>query len=116
MKPITLFIVLAFALVLATPAYAQLKLPTPPPTNTSSSLTGSGIVNIITQGVNYLITVSVVLAVAAFIYGGIVYAVQDPKKGKDILKNAAIGLLAILGVGLVINTIAGLVSRGLNLG
>jgi hypothetical protein len=107
-------IISSFAL--ATPAFAQLKLPTPPPTGTNAALTGSGVVDIITTGVNYLITVSVVLAVAAFIYGGIVYAVYDPKKGRDILKNAAIGLLAILGVGLLINTIAAWIQRGLGLG
>lgn len=109
--------VIAVSFMNAAPALAAgLVLPTPPPTNTNAALTGSSVVSIITQGVNYLITVSVVLAVAAFIYGGIVYAVKDPKQGKEILKNAAIGLLAILGVGLLINTIAGLIQRGFGLG
>ncbi len=106
---------IALSFAIAAPALAGLVLPTPPPTGSGQALTGSGVVNIITTAVNYLITISTVLAVAMFIYGGIKYAMGDPK-AKDILKNAAIGLLAILGVGLLINTIAGLINRGLNLG
>jgi len=108
---------IALSFVSAAPALAAgLILPTPPPGGSAQGLTGSGVVNIITTAVNYLITISVVLAVAAFIYGGVLYATGNAEKGKEFLKNAAIGLLAILGVGLLINTIAGLVSRGLNLG
>lgn len=107
---------IALSFAIAAPALAGLVLPTPPPTGSGPGLTGSGVVNIITTAVNYLITISVVLAVAAFIYGGVLYATGNAEKGKEFLKNAAIGLLAILGVGLLINTIAGLVSRGLNLG
>lgn len=102
-------------LAVAAPALAGLVLPTPPPTGSGQSLTGSGIVNIITTIVNYVITVAVVIAVGMFVYGGIKYAMGDAK-ATGILKNAAIGLLAILGVGLLINTIAGLINRGLQVG
>ena len=37
-------------------------------------------------------------------------------EGKKTMLNAAIGLAAILGVGLVVNSIAALISRGLNVG
>lgn len=115
-KSLALSSLVALSFVIALPALAAtLQLPTPPPTGAAQGLTGSGIVNIITTGVNYLITISTVIAVGMFIYGGIKYATGS-KDASGILKNAAIGLAAILGVGLVINTIAGFIGRGLNLG
>jgi hypothetical protein len=118
-KFLTFSSVVTMSVIVAAPVVALaagLVLPTPPPTGSAPGLTGSGIVNIITTAVNYLITIAVVVAVAMFIYGGVQFAMGGAEKGKGILTNAAIGLLAILGVGLLINTIAGLVSRGLNLG
>ena len=108
---------IGLSLALAVPALAAtLQLPSPPPgSNPSQGITGQKVVDIITQGVNYLVAISTTLAIAYFIYGGIKYAMGDPK-AKDILKNAAIGLLAILGVGLVVNTVAGLIARGGALG
>ncbi len=109
--------IVAISFAIAAPALAAtLVLPTPPPTGTSQSLTASGLLNIITQGVNYLISLATIIAVAMFIYGGFKYATGDAKGGTETLKNAAIGLLAILGVGLLINTIAALINRGLQLG
>ncbi len=110
------FIAVSFAI--AAPALAAtLVLPTPPPTGNNQAVTGTSIVNIITTLVNYLITVSTVVAVGMFIWGALKYAVlTKPDEGKLIMQNAAWALLAILGVGLLINTIAGLLSRGLQLG
>lgn len=104
--------------VFAEPYYQpQLDLPKPPTTGTTQALTGSGIVNIITQGVNYFIALSVVVAIAFFIWGAVQYVgIGKPEEGTAKMKQAALGLLAILGVGLLINTIAGLINRGLNLG
>jgi len=100
---------------LAAPALAAtLVLPSAPPSS-APAITGRNIVDIITTGVNYLLVVSVVLAVGAFVFGGVKYAMGDTK-ATEILKRAAWGLLAILGVGLVVNTIAGWLNRGLNLG
>jgi len=108
--------VMGAMLAVATPVFAAgLVLPTPPSTGTGQALTGSSIVNIITTGVNYFITIATVLAIAWFIYGGVKYAMGDAK-ATATMRQAAIGLLAILGVGLLINTIAGLLNRGLNLG
>ncbi len=101
----------------ATAHAAQLRLPTPPPTGTGEVVTASSIVEIITTGVNYLIGISTVIAVGVFVYGAILYTVSaKPDEGKAKMQNAAWGLLAILGVGLGINTIAGLVQRGFGLG
>jgi hypothetical protein len=107
--------VVLMGLAIAGPALA-LVLPTAP-VGGGQALTGSGIVSIITQIFNYLVTISTIVAIAMFIWGGIMYAVKgDTAGGKKTMLNAAIGLLAILGVGLVVNSIAALVNRGLNLG
>ena len=121
MKQILKYSTIAATVFAATPALAAtLKLPTPPPTGTNQVVTASGVVDIITTAVNYLITLSTVLAVAMFIWGAVKYTGvlggDGPKEGAPIMKNAAWALLAILGVGLLINSIAALLSRGLNLG
>lgn len=90
--------------------------PTVPPGVGGQALTGSSVVRIINDIVNILLGVSVVIAVGFFVYGGVRYAVGQPEVGKKTMFNAAIGIAAILGVGLVVNTIAGLINRGLNLG
>ncbi len=107
--------VIMLGLALASPALAAIVLPTVPGTG-GQALTGSGVVNVITQVFNWLVTISTIVAIGFFIYGGIRYAMGGAEAGKDILKNSAIGLAFILGVGLVVNTIAGLINRGLNLG
>ena len=109
---------IALSFAIAAPALGVgIILPSAPPTGSAPGLTGSGVVGIITTGVNYLITVSVVLAIAFFIWGAIKFAAMgDTKEGKAKMTQAAWALLAILGIGLLINTISGLLSRGLNLG
>ena len=110
--------IIALSFAIAAPALGvDIILPSAPPTDGSPGLTGSGVVDIITTGVNYLITVSVVLAIAFFIWGAIKYAgLGKPEDGTKMMTQAAWALLAILGIGLLINTISGLLSRGLNLG
>jgi hypothetical protein len=104
------------SLVAVSPALAVgLVLPTPPTTG-GPVLTGSGIMDSITTVVNYFIVLATIAAVAYFIWGGVQTAMNGWDKGKEIMKNAAIGLLAILGVGLVVNTISAFIGRGLNVG
>ena len=115
-KFLTYSAIVMLSLAVVSPALgATLILPTPP-TNGGPVLTGSGIVASITTIVNYLIVIATILAIAAFVYGGVVFAMGGAEKGKVILKQAAIGLLAILAVGLVVNTIAAFIGRGLNVG
>lgn len=107
--------VVMLGLAIAGPALAAIVLPTPPTTGTGGVITGSSIMSTITQIFNYLVALSTVIAIAYFIVGGIQYAMGKPDAKKTML-NAAIGLAAILGVGLVVNSIAALVNRGLNIG
>ena len=91
--------------------------PTVPSGIGGSALTGSGIVRIINDVVNTLITVAVVIGIGYFVFGAIQYfALGDNKKGKETMKNAAIGIGLILAIGLIVQTIAAWINRGLNLG
>lgn len=109
--------IVMLGVAIAGPALAAIVLPTPPTTGTGGVLTGSSIMSTITQVFNYLVALSTIIAIAMFIWGGIMYAVKgDSAGGKKTMLNAAIGLAAILGVGLVVNSIAALVNRGLNIG
>lgn len=115
-KFLTYSAVIMLSLAAVTPALgATLILPTPP-TGGGPGVTGSGIVASITTVVNYLLIIATIVAVAYFVWGGVVFATKGPAEGKLILRNAAVGLLAILGVGLVVNTISAFIGRGLNVG
>ncbi len=115
-KFLTYSAVIMLSLAAVSPALGVgLILPTPPPSG-GPVLTGSGIVASITTIVNYLIVIATIVAVAFFIWGGVVFATKGPAEGKLILRNAAVGLLAILAVGLVVNTISAFIGRGLNVG
>ena len=107
--------VITVGMAVALPAFAALQLPTPPPTGTNQVLTGSGIMNIITTIVNYLLTLSVIVVVAIIVWSGVRYAMGNADAKKTLL-NAVIGLAIILGVGLIVNSVAALIGRGLNIG
>jgi hypothetical protein len=108
--------VILMGLAIAAPALAAIVLPTAPGGG-GPVVTGSSIVQTITQIFNYLVTISSIIAIGMFIWGGVQYAVlSKTDTGKATMKNAAFGIAAILGVGLVVNTIAGLINRGLNVG
>ncbi|MEK7637876.1 MAG: hypothetical protein AAB375_00400 [Patescibacteria group bacterium] len=115
-KFLTYSAVVMLSLAAVSPALGVgLILPTPPAAG-GPVVTGSGIVASITTIVNYFIVIATIAAVAMFIWGGVQYATGGAAKGGPILKQAAIGLLAILAVGLVINTISAFIGRGLNVG
>ncbi len=66
--------VIITGLAIAGPAMAAIVLPTVP-VGGGQALTGSGVVAIITQVFNYLVTISTIIVIGMFIYGGIQYAV-----------------------------------------
>ena len=57
--------------------------------------------------------VSVIVAVIFIVYGGIRWIASpgDPAAAKSIIKNGIIGALIILGVGVLLQTLQGLISR-----
>ena len=65
---------------------------------------------------NFLIIIGVIIAVIFIIWGGLKYmtARGDAKKAdeaKEAIKNGIIGAAVVLGVGVILNTVAGLVTR-----
>lgn len=71
---------------------------------------------IINQIARFMIVISLVVAVIFIIYGGLRYmtAGGDPARVKaatETIKNGVIGALVVLAVGVILQTLAGLVSR-----
>jgi hypothetical protein len=102
----SLAVVLAPSLALAAPI-VQPTVPVP-----GGQITESTIRNLIESIVNFLITISIVIAVGYLVWGGIQFVRGDVEGGKGTLKNGVIGVAIILGVGLILNTIAGFINRG----
>lgn len=97
----------AVALLLPVAALA-LTAPTPP--IGGPAVTGTSLKTLINQIVQFLITISVVVAVGFIIWGGLQFVRGKPDEGKETLKNGVIGVAIILGVGLILSTVARFVS------
>lgn len=101
--------------VLAMPFFAfALNEPTPPISGNAIDL--SEIQRIIETIARFLIIVGVIIAVIFIIWGGIMYMTaggDDAKAGdaKKRILNGVIGAAVVLGVGVILQTVAGLVSR-----
>ena len=106
-----LFITLLFLAVAHTGlAYQLADLPPGQP------ITLTEVDNIIEMLADFLIVASVLLAVIFIIWGGIAYmsAGADTTKVTEAqmrIKNGVIGAAVVLGVGVIMQTIAGIVSR-----
>ncbi|MBI2062488.1 MAG: hypothetical protein HYT64_02265 [Candidatus Yanofskybacteria bacterium] len=106
----------ATAAVLLMPVLVFAALPNPVPPVSGSAITLSEIEARITQVAQFLIIVGVVLAVIFIIWGGIAYmaagGVEDKTTAaRDRIKNGIIGAGVVLAVGVVLQTVAGLVAR-----
>jgi len=100
---------------MALPVFA-LALGTPSPNIPGNPFTLVEIENIIKTIANFLIIVSVIIAVIMIIWGGILYmwARGDDERVKTARKtifNGIIGAAVVLAVGVILQTIAGLVTR-----
>lgn len=87
------------------------------PISSNQVITGSSIVNLIQQLVQILLTVSIVIGVGYFIWGAIQYiGLGDEEEGKKKMKNSVIGIGLIMALGLILNSLAAWIGRGLQLG
>jgi hypothetical protein len=77
----------------------------PEPPLEGDAVTATTLETLIGDIVQFLITISVVVAVGFIVWGGIQYVRGKPEDGKTILKNGVIGVAIILGVGLILSTI-----------
>jgi len=78
-------------------------------------VTISEVMSLLQRFVQIAMTAGVIIAVLFFIWGGVKFMTGDSdlskNEGKNIIKKAAIGALIILGVGVIMSTLAGIVSR-----
>ena len=93
---------------------AQIIIPTPPVPGQGLTLAELSV--LIAKVGSFLTTIGALLAFIAVIVSGIMYmrAGAEPTKisnAKTWFKNILIGALIVLGVGLIINTIANIISR-----
>lgn len=76
---------------------------------TGSAVANSSLGGFLNTAYNYIVGISIALAVAMVIYGGVQYATADAanktSKGRDTIQSAIVGLLLVLGSFLILNTI-----------
>ena len=104
------------ALVLLMPVLVLAALPDPSVPLPGGAVTLAEIQDRITQIARFLILIGVVLAVIFIIWGGIAYmfAGGDETKtaaAKSRIFNGIIGAAVILAVGVILQTVAGLIAR-----
>ena len=104
------------ALVLLMPVLVFAALPDPVPPLQGGAVTLAEIEARITQIARFLIVIGVVLAVIFIIWGGIAYMFaggDETKTGaaKSRIFNGIIGAAVILAVGVILQTVAGLIAR-----
>ena len=104
------------ALVLLMPVLVFAALPNPDVPLQGGAVTLAEIQDRITQIARFLIVVGVVLAVIFIIWGGITYMFAggdetEATAAKDRIKNGIIGAAVVLAVGVILQTVAGLIAR-----
>lgn len=109
-KTIFEYLVVATLLTVPLVSFAQINLPT------GTALTLDELEDLIIGIANFLLAISIAVAVIFIVWGGIrfVSAQNDPNKVKaarSTIINGLIGALIILGFGVLLNTLAGVVSR-----
>lgn len=104
---------LAMLLLLPVVVLAQLPVPTVP---TVPGTTLAEVENLIRRVAQFFMVIGVVLALIYIIYGGIVWmnAGSDDTKVKNAktrMRQGAYGAFVVLAVGLILQTLAGVVTR-----
>lgn len=93
---------------------ANLPLPTPPTSGEAIDL--DEIEDLVKRIAQFLIVVSVIVAVIFIIWGGVMYMAargdeDQAGKAKTTIFNGIIGAAVVLGVGVILQTLAGLITR-----
>lgn len=100
------------AVVLAPSLALAIVQPTVPIGNPGQAVTAGSFERLINSIVQFMITISIVIAVGYIVWGGIQYIRGDAAGGMGTLKNGVIGVAIILGVGLILQTVARFVNTG----
>lgn len=109
-KKLGKFLVPAAMIALPLMSFAAVNLPT------GSALDLTKVQDIIERIANFLIIIAIVIAVIFIVWGGIRYMTSRGDKTKSdearkMIINGVIGAAVVLGVGVILNTTAGLVTR-----
>lgn len=115
-KSMKIFYAVMMFLVLAVPTVSLAILPTPQPPVGGEEVTLSEIEAIVRQIARFLIVISVVIAVIFIIWGGIRWMAAmgndiAVKAAQTTIKNGIYGAAIVLGVGVILNTLASIFTR-----
>lgn len=107
---------LAVAAVLMPVLVLAGTLPTPTPPTVGQAITLNEIEALIRRIAQFLIIVSVIIAVIFIIWGGVMYMAargneEQATAAKTTIFNGVIGAAVVLGVGVILQTLAGLITR-----
>jgi len=92
-------------------AYAGLALTPAGLPVTGNAVTLSVAQDLIQRVAQFLIIISMVIAVIMIVYGGIRWMIaSDPAEAKKIVLNGIIGAAIVLAVGVILQTVAGIVT------
>lgn len=99
-----------------TPVLALAALPTPTPPVTGTGITLVEIEALLNRIAKFLIVVSIIIAVIFIVWGGILYMAARGDEGKvetakSTIYNGIIGAAVVLGVGVILQTLAGVITR-----
>jgi hypothetical protein len=114
MKKALFFASLSVMLVLPVVVFAQLTAPTPPISGQGFTLAEAQ--TIIQRIAQFMIAISLIIAVIFIIWGGIKYmaAGADATKASNartIIFNGIIGALVVLAIGVIMQTLSGVIAR-----
>ena len=106
------------ALAIMSPALAlaaDINIPTPPVQSTTT-LDLAKLEDLLKQIANFILTIGLILAVIYIGIGGIKWIMSPDDKGasgaKEQIWNGVKGAAVILAIGIILNTLASLISRG----
>ncbi len=104
------------ALTTLLPAIVFAALVNPSATLTGAPVTLTEVQGLIEGAARFLIVISIVIAVIFIVYGGIRWIAaghndENVEKAKKIVWNGILGALVVLAVGVVLQTLAGIVTR-----
>lgn len=107
-----ILVMLVFGVILAMPLLTM-ALTAPGTVVAGQAITLNEVEGLINGVARFLIVVSVIVAVIFIVYGGIRWIASpgDPAAAKTIIKNGIIGAIIILGVGVILQTLQGVISR-----
>ena len=92
------------------PLAALAQFDAPEPAIKGREVTTGTITRLLEQFAQFLITASTIIAVIVIIYGGILWMYKGAEEGKEWLTKGIIGVAIVLGVGVILSTVARLVT------